>query len=55
MQEVYDKQHKKFNVLELGNRKSDVSDNIDFIKQSEVQYPVMVGIDCYKREFIVIK
>ena len=31
------------------------TDYIDFIKWDEVIYPVMVGIDKFKRKFMVIK
>jgi len=31
------------------------STTIDFIKETNVQYNIMKGIDCFRRSFIVIK
>jgi hypothetical protein len=28
---------------------------IDFIKENDVQYSIMKGVDCFRRSFIVIK
>ena len=54
MSEVYETNHKKFNVLDL-KEKMGPTDYLDFIEEDEVSDSVMVGIDKYDREFIVIK
>lgn len=54
MSEVYESYHKKFDILDLKGRRG-VTDYIDFIKECELSKSVMVGIDEFNREFIVIK
>ena len=41
-------------VLDIGRRIGH-TEYIDFLKWDEVEYPVMKGIDVYKRHFIVVK
>ena len=54
MQKVYDSHHQRFNVLNLGGREGSTG-YIDFIEKSEVPHKVMVGVDKFGREFIVLK
>jgi hypothetical protein len=44
----------KYPILNIGN-KGGHTDYIDFLKWDEVTNPVMIGIDCYKRYFVVVK
>ena len=37
------------------NIKCGYTDYIDFLQWNEVTEPAMYGIDCYNREFIVVK
>lgn len=45
---------RKLPYLNLGNRCGH-TDYIDFIRWDEVTEPSMYGVDCFKREFVVIK
>jgi len=46
--------NRNYNILDIGDRMGDTG-YIDFISPNEVIYPVMSGIDCFKRPFIVVK
>ena len=50
----YDNNQKSLPILDIGNKQG-FTDYIDFIKPDEVKYPVMQGIDCFRRKFIVLK
>lgn len=41
-------------ILDIGGRRGS-TDYIDFIKLKEVSAPVMKGVDCYSRHFVVLK
>lgn len=43
-----------FPKLNVGNRKG-VTDYIDYIEVGELTSPIMKGVDCYKRPFVVLK
>lgn len=44
----------KLPKLDIGNRVGG-TDYIDFISLKEVEHPLMSGIDCYGRQFMVVK
>ena len=46
--------YNNFPVLNVGKRIG-ATDYIDFITKEEVTHPVMIGIDFFRRKFIVIK
>ena len=41
-------------ILDIGTQVG-ATRYIDFIKESDVQYSIMKGVDCFRRSFIVIK
>lgn len=44
----------KYPVLDIG-RKRGHTDYIDFISEDEVTSPIMIGVDIYRRPFVVMK
>jgi hypothetical protein len=54
MDRLFSQGHDHIPILDLGKRCGS-TDYIDFIKTAEVKYPIVKGIDCYKRPFIVMK
>jgi len=46
--------HYNCSILDIGNRVG-ATQYIDFIKEDEVPYSIMKGVDCLRRSFIVIK
>ena len=51
---LYDSDYKNIPVLDIGERRGH-TDYIDFIIESDMQYPVMKGVDIHRRPFLALK